>query len=169
MPLFLITGLPAAGKSTVCVELKARGYEAYDGDNDHLSRWFDSKGREVEQERTLEFFRTHTCDLPRQTVETLAAKAKEAPIFICNNPQNEIELHDLFDKIFALVIDVDTMKDRLASRTTNDWGKLPYELQVTLDDVQPRHDMYGKFGYIKIDGTQPTNNIVDQILEKIAT
>lgn len=169
MSLFLITGWPATGKSTVCTELRKRGYAAYDGDNDYLSWFFDKTGRPVlipDEERTLDFVLNHPRIIHRDIIKAFANEYENKPAFICNNPQNEPELQDLFDKIFALVIDVDTMKHRLATRTTNTWGKLPYELQYTLDNLQERDDMYERYSYTKVDALQPIKGVVDQILEE---
>ena len=79
MPLFLITGIPGTGKTTVNAELKARGYESYDGDQDKLAHWYNIEtGHEIEttsELRTAEFGQAHSRDIPRKTVEHLRAKA----------------------------------------------------------------------------------------------
>ncbi|HYH36530.1 MAG TPA: AAA family ATPase [Candidatus Saccharimonadales bacterium] len=126
MSLILITGLPGSGKSTVCAELKLRGYEAYDGDEDHLAKWYDRKtgraaAKEVE-ECTPEFLQVHSRDISRGTVARLASKAHGKLVFLCGDPENEAELQDLFTKTFALVVNEDVLRHRLATRTNNDWG-----------------------------------------------
>ena len=39
MSLIFITGVAGSGKSAVCKELVARGFEAYDTDNDGMTAW----------------------------------------------------------------------------------------------------------------------------------
>jgi dephospho-CoA kinase len=171
MPLFLITGMPGSGKSTVCAELKAKGYEAYDGDEDHLAKWYNiATGAAVkreDEERTPEFVQAHSRDMSRETVEELVSKARDKPVFLCADPENEDELRDLFSQIFALVVDEDTRKHRLATRTNNKWGKLPHEVEYSQAFQQKWEADYKKFAYITLDSSQPPGTLVDQILEKL--
>jgi dephospho-CoA kinase len=173
MPLYLVTGLSGCGKSTVCAELKSRGYEAYDGDEDHLAEWYNNKTRRAvyidRKDRTPKFLQTHSRDILRPVVEKLAVKAKDKTVFLCGDPMNEDELRDLFEEVFALVADKQTIKHRLATRTNNQWGKEPYELEFTFSFHKKALEDAKKYNYVTIDATKPTKDIVDLILEKVDT
>jgi broad-specificity NMP kinase len=172
MPLFLVTGLPGTGKSTIRDELKSRGYKAYDGDYDHLAKWYNNKtGQPIKEghyhERTPEFLKTHSRDIARQVVEDLATKAKHRPVFLCGDPENEDELVNLFSKVFALVVDEGVRQNRLATRTNNEWGKLPHEIAYDQAVKPVALDRYKRYVYITLDASQPPKVIVDQILKEI--
>jgi len=153
----------------LCAELKSRGYEAYDADEDQLARWYNTEtGEEVRREdeqRTPEFVQAHSRDIAREKIEALIPRAQNKPVFLCGDPENEEDLQDLFSKIFALVIDDETLKQRLASRTNNSWGKLPHELAYSLAFQQKWYDNYKKFGYITLNSAEPPAVLADQILE----
>jgi len=172
MPLFLITGLPGSGKSTVNAELKARGYESYDSDEDRLAKWYNNRtGVAIEEEHYVEhspdFLRNHSRDISREAVEKLAAKAQGKSVFLCGDGENEEELQDLFDEIFALILDYETRSHRLATRTNNSWGKLPREREYSDEYGKKWEIIRRQFAYTTINAAQPTNKIVDQILAKI--
>lgn len=175
MSLYFVTGIAGSGKSQVTIELKARGIEAYDTDDDGLARWRDIKNGYIhpkssikQKDRTEEFLSGHEWIVPRSEVEKLAEKAKSKDIYLCGVAYNESQLWDLFKEVFALVIDDDTLKYRLKNRTTNDWGKQPHELQITLGIQQKANLTYKNDGYIVIDATQPINKVVNSILEQSA-
>lgn len=171
MSLYLITGFPGAGKTTVCYELRERGCIAYDGDKDHLAQWFNIKtGQPVIPEagqHPPEFLRNHRRLIGRDVVEKLAREAKDKPVFLCNNPGNEAEVLDLFSKVFALIADEATIRHRIATRSGNEWGKLPHELEYSMSFWEETEAVYHGPGYVTIDATKPTDEIVDYILEAI--
>lgn len=170
MALIFITGSPGAGKSELTRALREHGYDAYDTDDDALARWQNKntgyihpKSSVKPEQRTPEFLMQHAWNVPREYVEELAKKASDKPIFLLGVANNELELRDLFAHAFALHIDDDTLIRRLQSRTSNDWGKQPHELQQSLDVNEGSEGRYRRQGYTIIDATQPIEDIVAEI------
>lgn len=171
MALYLITGLPGTGKSTVCEELKSRGTVAYDGDYDRLAQWFsDQTGKPVlgQHVRTPEFLKSHSRNISRGRVEYLRTEATDKPVFLCADPENEDELADLFTTIFALVLDEGTRQHRLTTRTNNKWGKLPHEIEYDQAIRPIAEARYMKPKYRTISADQTTDDIVDIICRHIS-
>lgn len=176
MSLYFVTGVSATGKSTVTHELRGRGYIAYDTDDDALARWqhnesgfIHPKSSVKAEQRTEEFLTTHSWNVPREYIEKIAVEAADTDAFVCGAANNIAQLRDLFSGVFALVIDEPTLRDRLAHRTNNDWGKQAHELQQTLDTFHASLDTYRALGYVMIDAAQPTPLVVDAILAQIST
>lgn len=66
MSLYFITGSPGTGKSEVCRQLNARGYEAYDTDSAGFAQWknletgyIHPKSIVTTADRTPDFMKVH--------------------------------------------------------------------------------------------------------------
>ncbi|GHF92796.1 MULTISPECIES: hypothetical protein [Amycolatopsis] len=97
--------------------------------------------------------------IDRAKVEALAARAAGGIAFFCGCPENHEDVRDLFDLVICLVIDEDTLRNRLRTRTSNSFGKHPEELAAALADNAYRHP-----GATIIDGTRPLPEVADTIL-----
>jgi shikimate kinase len=175
MALVFITGVAGSGKSTVLKELRCRGYEAYDTDDDGFAKWQHKQTGHIHpkssikpSDRTKKFLKEHSWNIPRSEVEELAKRAKHKIIFLCGAASNEQEVRDLFKGMFELTIDEGTLRHQLLTRSSNDWGKQPHELKKTLEELRrSANDLSKKSGYVIIDATQPVSGIADKILESI--
>lgn len=93
--------------------------------------------------------------------------AKDEPVYVCAYTSNDkSELWGLFDKIFALTTDKETIKYRVTNRTNNDVGKTSNEFKDILNQQKTAEEEYQKLGAIIIDAKQPIKRVVDEILEK---
>jgi ribose 1,5-bisphosphokinase PhnN len=64
----------------------------------------------------------------------------------------------------CLVIDDETLRRRLAARTTNEFGKQPGELEAALARNQDAEAQYRNFGVTTIDATRPLDAVVRDVL-----
>jgi shikimate kinase len=171
MPLIYVTGPTAAGKSTVRSELVRRGYEAHDADADELTSWYDSQtGQPVaypaDVERPQDWLASgrHFFQLSRERVERLAERAEHQIIFLCGIARNDLELAHLFSRVVCLTLGEETLKCRVANRTTNTFGKAPDELGHVLRHHKLAQEWYRSFGATMVDSEQPLDVVVDEIV-----
>lgn len=171
MALIYVTGISGAGKSTIAEELKKRGYEAYDADSEGFNAFYDREtGEKIETSKndnphSPEWGKKYIWKTSRKKVEELVAKAKKETIFLCGSSSNEKEIWDLLTKVICLVLDEKTLRHRIATRTSNDFGKADHELVDILEWNKASEENYRKVGASIVDTTQPLNVIVDEILK----
>ncbi|MFJ7214065.1 AAA family ATPase [Amycolatopsis sp. NPDC098790] len=174
MPLVWVTGNSGAGKSAVCAALKARGELAVDADWEGYNHWVDRTTREVVVDPPdpvpagwLDRFGWET---GRAEVEALAARAHEGVAFFCGSSENDEEVRDLFDLVVCLVVDDDTLRDRLLTRTSNSFGKHPEELAAALDANAGAETTYRRLGAtVVVDGRRPLPEVADAVLAAAAS
>lgn len=174
MPLVYITGISGSGKSSVRDELIRRGYEVYGTDEDDLAYFYnDITGERVTkhataQVRTPEWRAQHSWKLPRAKLNQLVTDSEGKLVFITGVTANDAdELWDLFSRVFALSVDEETLRKRIAVRKGNDFGKSKHELGAILAWQKTADDDYQKLGATIIDANRPLHVVVDDILEKM--
>ena len=80
---------------------------------------------------------------------------------------NQEDFKHHFNKVFTLHMDDETLKDRLASRTNNDFGKHPDGLALQLEWNRGAVKYSQERGTILIDATKSVSDVVDEILSHI--
>lgn len=155
---YLIEGVSGTGKSSVCQELRRRGYEAIDGDKELAYQGDPKTGQHTEGH----FHKNHIWNVDR--VRDIVARKDHEHTFFCGGSRNYSQFIDLFDEVFVLDVDVDTLKARLDSRPDN-WGKQKSQRDLILRLHQTKEDI--PHDGITIDATQPLSQVVDEILKRI--
>ena len=155
---YLVEGVSGTGKSSVCHELQKRGYKAINGDRELAYQGDPETGK-----RTGAYgHEYHIWDLDK--VREIAANREDAVAFFCGGSRNFNKFVDLFDKVFVLNVDTETLKQRLDSRTADDWGENKKEKELILRLHATKEDI--PEGMI-IDAARPLNEVVDAIVECI--
>ena len=112
---YLIEGVSGAGKTTVCTELQQRGYQAIHGDRELVYRGDPETGLPMTPETdtpTATWMSEHQIwDVEK--VKALVANQDEAVTFFCGGSRNFAKFIDLFDGVFVLEVDLDTMNRRI--------------------------------------------------------
>ena len=156
---FLIEGLSGTGKTSVCEELERRGYQAIHGDRE-LAYQGDPETGERTDVGGHEHHIWHV-----DQVEALVANQDADVTFFCGGSRNFATFIHLFDGVFVLDVDLDTLNRRLDERPDSDWGggkpvarEFIARLHRTIEDIP-------KDG-ILIDATAPIADVVDEILRQ---
>ena len=173
MSLIFVTGISGSGKSTVREELVRRGFEAYDTDEHEIAQWRHRVSGEItplvaEAHRTPEFIAENDWRADPERLRVLWRDAVSRTIFVCGSVGNDDEVLPFFEKVFVLSIDEATMRHRLETRTTHDFGTRPHELELLLAWRHAIDEHYLRLGAIIVDGSRPPPLIVDEILRELA-
>ena len=173
---YLISGVSGAGKTAVCAELRRRGYQAIDGDNDLAYQGDPDTGQPAagpRHEHSANFISEHHIwDVEK--VNALVANQEEAVTFFCGGSRNSSKFIALFDGVFVLAVDLETSLRRIAERVAldpTDWGGTPEEREITVRMYHMYH-MYHTQAALPhnrtiIDTTPPLAQVVDEILRQI--
>lgn len=159
---YLIDGVSCAGKTTVCGELQRRGYQVIHGD-DELAYWGDLKTGEPVKGRA-DAQRSWLWDVAK--VNALVTDQRHAVTFFCGGSRNADRFIDLFDEVFVLEIDLETLNRRLAARPETEWGGTAQEGEA-FARVQHATRIGLPVNAILIDATAPLPSVVDEILRYV--
>jgi broad-specificity NMP kinase len=163
----LITGVSGSGKSAVCEELKKLGHNAYDiGYLRDLCRVVDKKTGEISKDydpRSLESVKKHKFIRDKNLLQEFISKNSEGTVFYCGSASNIDDLLPLFDKIFMLEVSDNVLCERLASRTSNNFGRTPEIQAWILSWKKGWEDHMREKGAIVMDGNRSLREMADSI------
>jgi hypothetical protein len=112
-----------------------------------------------------DWFAQYAWSVVPEKVEALAARARDRRVFLAGMATNGHEVWHLFSRVIYLAIDEQTLRRRVASRTTNDFGKTPRELAAILELHEFAEGQHREAGATMIDATLPLERVVDAVLE----
>ncbi len=150
MTAILLTGMSGTGKSTALVALADRGHACVDTD----------EGAWIEQVDGEPLWRIEAMD-------ALLGHPRIGTLFVQGTVANQGELYNRFAAIVLLTAPKDVILHRLATRTTNDFGKTPEERERILDDLEHVEPLLRRGATHVIDTDRPLADVVVE-LERIA-
>ena len=157
---YLIEGVSGTGKTSVCSELARRGHHAVHGDRELAYRGDPVSGVPTEGAD----HQHHVWDVAR--VRELVEDRRAPATFFCGGSRNSAAFIDLFDEVFVLHVDADTLRERLDQRPEDEWGARPEERALALRLHATQEDLPS--GGVVIDATRPLGEVVDDILRRVA-
>ena len=117
---YLIEGGSGTGKTSVCNELRRRGYHAINGDRELAYQGDPETGEPIAGVTGAAVHDHHLWSVDK--VRALAADQREAVTFFCGGSRNVARSIGLFDGVFVLEVDQETLKRRLDERPADEWG-----------------------------------------------
>ena len=156
---YLVEGVSGTGKTSVCRELDRRGYQAINGDRELAYQGDPETGEATD----TALHRHHIWDVGR--VRGLVADEEEPVTFFCGGSRNFSKFIGLFDEVFVLDIDLETLHRRLDQRPQDEWGSKPPERDLIVRLHRTREDIPGNG--VVIDATRSLTEVVDEILRHV--
>lgn len=153
---YLIEGVSGTGKTSVCDELERRGDQAIHGDRELAYQGDPETGLPTEGL----LHEHHIWDIDK--VKALVTNKDNELTFFCGGSRNFSKFIDLFDGVFVLDVDSNTLSQRLMLRPEDEWGSKPAERELALRLLQTKEDI-PKNGII-INSTKPLAEVVDEII-----
>ena len=117
MQNYLVEGVSGTGKTSVCQELRRRGFHAINGDTDLAYQGDPETGEPTDGVPSHWHHIWHV-----DKVRALVADQNERVTFFCGGSRNFSKFQDLFDSVFVLEIDLDTLNRRLDQRPEDEFG-----------------------------------------------
>ncbi|GAA1446333.1 nucleoside kinase [Nocardiopsis tropica] len=97
-------------------------------------------------------------------VRSLAADQDSAVTFFCGGSRNFSKFLDLFDSVFVLEVDLETLHRRLDERPDEEWGGKQEERNLIVRLHRTKEDI-SKDGVV-INATEPLARVVDEIVHR---
>jgi shikimate kinase len=158
----LLTGMSGVGKSTVIQHLAARGYVAVDTDADGLSEVVSVL---IDEPTGLDPGFDWVWREDR--IHDLLSTADADVLFLGGCSPNQGKFYPLFDHIILLTAPAPVVVERLATRTTNPYGKRPEEVARVLGLVQTIEPLLRRGAGHEVDTSAPIDQVVTQVLRLV--
>ena len=138
--------MSGTGKSSALAELARRGFRAVDTDEpgwtvDDAGEWWDE-----------------------QRISELLAEEGPA-LFVSGTVSNQGRFYDRFDAVVLLSAPADVLLERLAVRTTNDYGKSSGERELILEHLRDVEPLLRATCTHEIDATLPLADVVELLAD----
>jgi shikimate kinase len=159
--------MSGTGKSTLIGELAARGYKAVDVDADEWSEWVEVEftGDPTSPESPVEPGRDWKWREDR--IQNLLSTEDAGVLFISGCAENMARFYAQFDHIVLLTAPTAVIVDRLATRTTNSYGKRSEEVARVLALVQTIEPMLRRVAGHEVDTSAPLSQVVAKVLQLV--
>ena len=158
MSRVLVTGMSGTGKSAALAELGRRGYRVVETDEPGWSEYHEYV------DPTDELHRGEWLWVEERITELLAAADDDRSLFVEGCVRNQSKFYDRFDAVVLLSAPADVILDRIARRTTNNYGKTPVERAMILDDLAKVEPLLREGCTHELDASRPLAEVVADLV-----
>ena len=144
----LVTGMSGTGKSSALAELARRGFRTVDTDEPGWTVEDDEGGRWWDEERIARLLE------------------EDGPtLYVSGTVTNQGRVYDRFDAVVLLSAPANVLLHRLATRTTNDYGKPAHERKLVLRHLGEVEPLLRATCTHEIDASRPLADVVERLVE----
>jgi shikimate kinase len=158
MSRVLVTGMAGTGKSSALGELARRGYRVVDTD-DPGWREYRKYAEPIDELHRGEFLWVE------DRMTELLDSDDGRPLFVAGGVRNQQKFYDRFDAVVLLSAPVDVILDRVAGRTTNYYGKTPFDRAEILADLAEVEPLLRQSCTHELDTSRPLDEVVADLIE----
>ena len=145
----LVTGMSGTGKSSALLELGRRGFAVVDTDAGGWSVWSDDDGGYVWRE---------------DRIAALLRRDEGRTLYVSGTVSNQGRFYPRFDAVVLLRAPADVLLRRIATRTSNGYGKSREERELVLRHLAEVEPLLRATCSHEIDATQPLEAVVAQLV-----
>ncbi len=146
----LITGMSGTGKSTALEELSRRGFRVVDTDEGDWTIWDEHEHGYVWRE---------------ERIADLLATDGGPTLFVAGTVSNQGRFYPQFDAVVLLSAPAETVLKRIATRTTNQYGKSRQEQELILGHLRDVEPLLRATCTHEIDAARPLAEVVARLVE----
>jgi len=152
-----VTGVSGTGKSAALAELARRGYRVVDTD--------DPGWREYREyvESSDELHRGEWLWVEERMTRLLDSDDGRS-LFVEGCSTNQSKFYDRFNAVVLLSAPAAVILDRVARRTTNNYGKTPLERAMILDDLANVEPLLRASCTHELDVSRPLDDVVADLI-----
>jgi hypothetical protein len=160
MSRILVTGMSGTGKSSALAELGRRGYRVVDTDDPGWREYrkYCECGASSDELHRGEWL------WAEERITALLDSDDGRPLFVQGCVRNQSRFYDRFDAVVLLSAPTDVILDRIARRTTNNYGKTPVERAMILADVAGVEPLLREGCTHELDATRPLDAVVADLI-----
>ena len=157
MSRILVTGMSGTGKSSALADLGRRGHRVVDTDDPGWREYREDAGSSDEVRRGEWLW-------VEDRITALLDSDDGRSLFVQGCVRNQSRFYDRFDAVVLLSAPADVILDRIARRTTNDYGKTPVERAMIMDDLARVEPLLRAGCTHELDASRPLDDVVADLI-----